>query len=141
MSTHASSSINMDAINVQSTLVNSDIVAQKAHDPLISTSEVRPVRLNDVAMALRRSTLAMEGVTQEQISRVRLMHDTFAEGAEMNFNYNTLLLVASVLAGLGLAAGSTATVIASMLVSREWKKGRMMRLLLVEATHSSWSIF
>ena len=35
----------------------------------------------------------------------------------MNFNYNVLLLVASVLAGLGLVSNSNATILASMLVS------------------------
>lgn len=119
LSDQSPSAINVDVAGVQSTMVSSDVVEQKAHDPLMSTNEVRPVGLQDVARALRRSTLNMEGVTQEQINRVRRMHDIFAEGAEMNFNYNTLLLVASVLAGLGLAAGSTTTVIASMLVSRE----------------------
>lgn len=111
------SAIVVDEDNLQSTLVSSDVVEQRGHDPLIASTEVRPVGLQEVARALRRATLTMEGVTQEQINRVRKMHDTFAEGAEMNFNYNTLLLVASVLAGLGLAAGSTTTVIASMLVS------------------------
>jgi uncharacterized hydrophobic protein (TIGR00271 family) len=45
------------------------------------------------------------------------VHDRFADGVEFSFNYNTLLLVASVLAGLGLASNSSATIIASMLVS------------------------
>jgi len=56
-------------------------------------------------------------VTVEQIERVKLMHDKFMDGAVFNFNYNTLLLVASVIAGLGLISNSTATIIASMLVS------------------------
>ena len=45
------------------------------------------------------------------------MHDRFEEGSSFNFNYNILLLVAAILAGLGLIGGSTATIIASMLVS------------------------
>lgn len=68
---------------------------------------------------IKRSTLELEGVDHEQIDRVRQIHDRFSEGAQLSFNYNTLLLVASVLAGLGLAADSTTTVIASMLVSRK----------------------
>lgn len=51
----------------------------------------------------------------EQIERVKMMHDRFTDGARSDFNYNTLLLVASVLAGLGLVSNSTATIIASML--------------------------
>ena len=55
--------------------------------------------------------------TDEQVARVQLVHEKFSEGAEFSFNYNTMLLVASILAGLGLASNSTATIIASMLVS------------------------
>jgi uncharacterized hydrophobic protein (TIGR00271 family) len=56
-------------------------------------------------------------VNQVQIDRVRMMHDRFAEGSEFSFNYNTLLVVASILAGMGLVSDSATTVIASMLVS------------------------
>ena len=45
------------------------------------------------------------------------MHEVFSEGIVFCFNYNTLLLVASVLAGCGLVSNSSATIIASMLVS------------------------
>jgi uncharacterized hydrophobic protein (TIGR00271 family) len=56
-------------------------------------------------------------VSMEQIERVRTMHAIFSDGSEFSFNYNTLLLVASILAGLGLASNSSTTIIASMLVS------------------------
>jgi uncharacterized hydrophobic protein (TIGR00271 family) len=39
------------------------------------------------------------------------------EGVNFSFNFNVLLLVASILAGLGLVSNSSATIIASMLVS------------------------
>lgn len=45
------------------------------------------------------------------------MHARFMEGAVFSFNYNTLILVASVMAALGLASNGSATIIASMLVS------------------------
>jgi uncharacterized hydrophobic protein (TIGR00271 family) len=45
------------------------------------------------------------------------VHNRFADAVEFSFNYNTLLLVASVLAGLGLVSNASATIIASMLVS------------------------
>jgi uncharacterized hydrophobic protein (TIGR00271 family) len=45
------------------------------------------------------------------------MHTRMEEGSMFSFNYNVLLLVASVLAGLALVSNSTATVIASMLIS------------------------
>jgi len=45
----------------------------------------------------------------------RNQHDKFFDGAVMNFNYCTLLVVASVIAGLGLVTNSSATIIASML--------------------------
>ena len=64
-----------------------------------------------------RSDSEFAEVSLEQIERIKVMHDRFKEGATFSFNYNTLLLVASVLAGLGLVSGSSATIIASMLVS------------------------
>ena len=48
---------------------------------------------------------------------VRSMHGRLREGSVFSFNYNTLLLVASILAGLGLASNSSAMIISSMLVS------------------------
>lgn len=45
------------------------------------------------------------------------MHKKIDEGVNFSFNYNVLLLVASVLAGLGLVSNSSVTIIASMLVS------------------------
>jgi uncharacterized hydrophobic protein (TIGR00271 family) len=48
-----------------------------------------------------------------QIERIKVVHDRFV----VSFNFNTLILVASVLAALGLVSNSVATIIASMLVS------------------------
>lgn len=45
------------------------------------------------------------------------MHDKISEGAEWNFNYCCLLIVASIVAGLGLMSDSSTTVISSMLLS------------------------
>lgn len=56
-------------------------------------------------------------VTREEIQRVRVMHKRFLENSKLSFNYNTLLVIASVIASLGLGSNSTATIIASMLVS------------------------
>jgi hypothetical protein len=101
------------------TKVTPHLIHRPSDDPLLSDTEVRPVQLKDMADFMRRSNFGLECITQAQIERVRQMHDRFAEGAALSFNYNTLLLVASVLAGLGLAANSSTTVIASMLVSRK----------------------
>ncbi|EEC45398.1 predicted protein [Phaeodactylum tricornutum CCAP 1055/1] len=70
----------------------------------------------DWAKIVRVSSRFSE-VNLEQLERVRMMHDRISEGSEFTFNYNTLLLVASILAAIGLAANSSATIIASMLVS------------------------
>jgi len=56
-------------------------------------------------------------VNAEQLQRIRKIHLQFSEGSKFSFNYNTLLLVASFLAGFGLANNSSTTIIASMLVS------------------------
>ncbi|KAL3772696.1 hypothetical protein ACHAWO_003368, partial [Cyclotella atomus] len=74
------------------------------------------ITLHDLKKVLQED-LSTSEVTIEQIKRVKMMHDNFYEGSVFNFNYNTLLIVASVIAALGLVSDSTATVIASMLVS------------------------
>ena len=83
-----------------------------------SRSESKKTRpaLRDWAKVVQLSSRFSE-VSTEQLERVKIMHDRFAEGAEFSFNYNTLLVVASILAGLGLVSNSAATIIASMLVS------------------------
>ena len=56
-------------------------------------------------------------VTPEELERVKVMHEKMDDGTTFSFNYNCLLFVASMLAGLGLISNSVATIIASMLVS------------------------
>ena len=73
------------------------------------------MKIVDIARLVAEKTKYSE-VTAEQVERVRVMHDRFKQGAQFSFNYNTMLFVASILAGLGLAADSSTTVIASMLV-------------------------
>jgi hypothetical protein len=43
-------------------------------------------------------------VTPEQLERVKMMHEKMEDGTTFSFNYNCLLFVASILAGLGLAS-------------------------------------
>jgi hypothetical protein len=89
---------------------------QPGDNPADSSTRRGHITLNDLKKIIERDDNFSE-VTVEQIERVRLMHDKFMEGSVFSFNYNTLLLVASVIAGLGLVSNSTATIIASMLVS------------------------
>lgn len=70
----------------------------------------------DLRNVIRDSTRT-EIVNYEQIERIKIMHERFADGCKFSFNYNVLLLTASIIAGLGLVSNSTTTVIASMLVS------------------------
>jgi hypothetical protein len=102
-------------------VISSSVLNSKASvDPnLIGGSNNEPrtkLTLRDLKKIIERDDNFSE-VTVEQIERVKLMHDKFMDEAVFNFNYNTLLIVASVIAGLGLVSNSTATIIASMLVS------------------------
>lgn len=45
------------------------------------------------------------------------VHERIEDGANFSFNYNVLLLVSSVIAGLGLVSDNSTAIIASMLVS------------------------
>lgn len=56
-------------------------------------------------------------VTIEDVERVKMMHDRFLGESSFNFNYTTLLIIASVIAAVGLGMNSTASIIASMLIS------------------------
>lgn len=56
-------------------------------------------------------------VTMEQILRIKKMHNKISDGVNWDFNYSCLLMVASIVAGLGLATDSSTTVISSMLLS------------------------
>jgi len=70
----------------------------------------------DLLLIFRKDEELCE-VTEEDISRVKIMHAKFMEGSKFNFNYNTLLFIASIIAACGLGSNGTAAVIASMLVS------------------------
>ncbi|KAG7350678.1 protein of unknown function DUF389 containing protein [Nitzschia inconspicua] len=76
----------------------------------------RGVTLRDVVRVFRRSDAFMR-VTDEDIERVRTMHDRFLGDCRPSFNYNCLLVIASLIAALGLGSNSVASIIASMLVS------------------------
>ena len=76
----------------------------------------RKVQREDVRAVFRASTTTGR-VTVEQIQRIKMMHDKIADGVDFDFNYCCLLMVASIVAGLGLALGSSTTVISSMLLS------------------------
>ena len=76
----------------------------------------RKVKSEDVKNVFRPSTTTGH-VTIEQIQRIKMMHDKIADGVDFDFNYCCLLMVASIVAGLGLALGSSTTVISSMLLS------------------------
>ena len=74
------------------------------------------VRTRDIIKIFVDDSDFME-VSPEQLDRVKSMHARMSDAAKFSFNYNTLLFVASVLAGLGLVSNSGTTIIASMLVS------------------------
>ncbi|GAX20477.1 hypothetical protein FisN_22Hh045 [Fistulifera solaris] len=81
-----------------------------------TTGLIGNVKLRDFVKIFVDCTEIAE-LSAEQVKRIREMHEKIRYGFRMNFNYNVLLVVASILAGLGLVSNSNATVIASMLVS------------------------
>jgi Domain of unknown function (DUF389) len=112
-----------------------------------------PIRTRDIVKIFASDNNFIE-VTPEQLERVKMMHEKMEDGTTFSFNYNCLLLVASVLAGLGLVSNSSATIIASMLVSplmgpvvglaygstiRDWKLVR--KSLIVELISLFFCIF
>jgi len=76
----------------------------------------RKIKKEDMKEIFRASH-TVGSVSQEQIARIKLMHDKICDGVNWDFNYCCLLTVASIVAGLGLATNSATTVISSMLLS------------------------
>lgn len=74
-------------------------------------------KLKEVPKILQNDNTIIENVSVEQLQRIKRIHKQFSEGSKFSFNFNTLLLVASIIAGLGLVNNSATTIIASMLVS------------------------
>jgi hypothetical protein len=85
-------------------------------DDNMSKTTPKAIRGGDIVKIFISDNDVIE-VSPEHLERVKKMHARMEEGAIPSFNYNTLLLVASILAGLGLVSNSSTTVIASMLVS------------------------
>jgi hypothetical protein len=56
-------------------------------------------------------------VSREQEMRIRKVHDMISDGVKFNFNYASFIVIASIIAGLGLTLDSSTTVISSMLLS------------------------
>mmetsp|Transcript_31864 Transcript_31864/g.48483 ORF Transcript_31864/g.48483 Transcript_31864/m.48483 type:complete len:429 (+) Transcript_31864:29-1315(+) len=106
----AVSGISNDSISTSNTKVVSRRII---HEPSVKS---RFPKLHEVHDIVRADNLP-ENVSREQLERIKKIHSQFYEGSQFSFNYNTLLLVASIIAGLGLASDSATTIIASMLVS------------------------
>ena len=98
----------LDPTSTENTVINPSVLSSN------SPRARSQITLQDLKNILQEDP-NIKRVTVEQIQRVKLMHDKFHQGARWNFNYATLLIVASVIAGLGLVSDNTATVIASML--------------------------
>ena len=54
---------------------------------------------------------------EQQKKRIESTYNKISHGVSCNFNYASLLVIASIVAAMGLTTGSTATVISSMLLS------------------------
>ena len=79
--------------------------------------EAEDITIMEFLRQFIRPTYDLTEVEIEDIERVKIMHDRFLGDAQFNFNYTTLLVIASVIAGVGLGINSSASIIASMLVS------------------------
>jgi len=83
----------------------------------VDTAEQKEVTVGDFLRQFFNPSYDLTEVTVEDIDRTKMMHDRFLSDSQFDFNYSTLLIIASVIAALGLGNNSGASVIASMLVS------------------------
>jgi len=86
-------------------------------DPTLSKTKAEHIRAKHIVKIFLEDKDNFIEVSPEQLRRVRTMHKKIEDGASFSFNYNILLIVASILAGLGLVSNSSTNIIASMLVS------------------------
>ena len=82
----------------------------------LDTPNTRRVNAEDIRNIFRGSTTT-GNVSMEQIERIKRMHDKISDGVDWDFNYTVLIIVASIVAAIGLATDSATTVISSMLLS------------------------
>jgi len=80
------------------------------------SSPSRKIQKRDVAQIFRASVTTGR-VSREQVIRIKKMHEKISDGVDFNFNYATLLLIAIIVAGVGLTTDSSTTVVSSMLLS------------------------
>lgn len=87
--------------------------------PFIENKNIKPLNIKEdlVRIFLSDDSDEYMEVTEEQLDRTIKMHKQIEENAMFTFNYNTLILCAAIIAGLGLVSNSSTTIIASMLVS------------------------
>lgn len=81
-----------------------------------TTGTARKINKHDVKAVFKASHTTATA-SNEQIQRIKMMHQKIDDGIKWNFNYSCLSMVASVVAALGLATDSSTTVISSMLLS------------------------
>lgn len=79
--------------------------------------EAESMTIKEFLWQFFRPTYDLTEVTIEDIERVKIMHDRFLGDSQFSFNYTCMLVIASVIAGVGLGMNSTASIIASMLIS------------------------
>jgi hypothetical protein len=83
----------------------------------VETVEPETVTFLDFLRQFFHPSYDLTEVSVEDIDRTKIMHDRFLGSSQFDFNYTTLLIIASVIAAMGLGSNSVASIIASMLVS------------------------
>lgn len=109
------------------TSIMDQTVLEDVDESITADSNPR-IGVKEMANVLRRSDARIQ-VNWEVLARVKYMHERFTQGSEFSFNYNVLLMVASLLAALGLVSNSSTTVIARYVIasarrSCTWHKTR-----------------
>ena len=122
-------------LNEEMTIMNSSAVSKfTSHDDetLVSsptsciTSDApqspSPTERSRLAQGVKRMacwSVHDRDVPEEEQQKIRIesTYNKISHGVSCNFNYASLLVIASIVAAMGLTTGSTATVISSMLLS------------------------
>lgn len=83
----------------------------------VTHEQVERVKKSECISYLAVCSVSLHACLSHYTLSLILVHKKIEDGVNFSFNFNVLLLVSSILAGLGLVSDNSTTIIASMLVS------------------------
>ena len=97
--------------------IKSDATQSSTPSRFLNWHELRQFHRFSVFSSPSKMEVQTQEQQEEQKQRIEFVYNKISKGVDMKFNYLSLLVIASIVAGMGLATGSSTSVISSMLLS------------------------